>query len=80
MVEVKRETFCGIGADGKQGLSRCRRIIGSKGELPFHHDGSESRVLSDGLPNRVAMENVDHQDQWVQKGYLETLDGMVNRV
>lgn len=30
--------------------------------------------------NRVVTENVDCQDQWVQKAYLETLDVMVNRV
>lgn len=30
--------------------------------------------------NRVVMENVDHQDQWVQKVYLETLDVMANPV
>ena len=30
--------------------------------------------------NRVVMENVDRQDQWVKKVYLETLDVMVNQV
>lgn len=62
------------GADGllgpKVSFSHCRPVL-------VGPDGTEGTEF---CLNRVVTENVDCQDQWVQKAYLETLDVMVNRV